>query len=119
MTLTLAWRTYFVLWNACCATNEQGIFWELSRFGTGANDYSQGNTGWPFYKDASAGADSSKREKIVQIVEWKLFNYWDKFNEHHLTTETLLEKVAEMYTDFNAIKYAKNVNDSRSVELEH
>ena len=49
----------------------------------------------------------------------KLFDHWDQFNEHHITTEQLLEKVAEMYTNFNAIKYAKNVNDSRSVELEH
>ena len=72
-----------------------------------------------FTKMLQQGQTLRRERKSFKLLNEKLFNYWDKFNEHHLTTETLLEKVAEMYTDFNAIKYAKNVNDSRSVELEH
>jgi hypothetical protein len=49
----------------------------------------------------------------------KFFDYWDQFNEHLLTPEQLLEKVAEMYTNSNAIKYAKNAKDSRNVGIGH
>jgi hypothetical protein len=49
----------------------------------------------------------------------KFFDYWDQFNEHLLTPEQLLEKVAEMYTNSNAIKYAKNANDSLNVGIDH
>jgi hypothetical protein len=72
-----------------------------------------------FTKMLQQGQTLRRERKSFKLLNEKLFNYWDKFNEHHLTTEQLLEKVAEMYTNFNAIKYAKNVNDSRSVELEH
>jgi hypothetical protein len=54
-----------------------------------------------------------QRERI-SFKLLKLFKYWDTFND---TTEQLLEKVAKIYTDFNAIKYAKNANDSRNVEI--
>ena len=72
-----------------------------------------------FTKMLQQGQTLRRERKSFKLLNEKLFNYWDKFNEHHLTTEQLLEKVAEMYTNFNAIKYAKNVIDSRSVELEH
>jgi hypothetical protein len=65
------------------------------------------------------GQTLKRERKSLKLLNEKLFDHWDQFNEHHITTEQLLEKVAEMYTNFNAIKYAKNVNDSRSVELEH
>jgi hypothetical protein len=59
----------------------------------------------------------SIKERIsFKFLHAKLFKYWDTFND---TTEQLLEKVAKIYTNFNAIKYAKNANDSRNVEIEN
>ena len=50
---------------------------------------------------ATAGADPSKRKN------------------HLVTPKQLLEKFAEMYTNSKAIKYVKNTNDSRNVEIDH
>jgi hypothetical protein len=62
------------------------------------------------------GQTLKRERKSLKLLNEKLFDHWDQFNEHHITTEQLLySNNAEMYTNFNAIKYAKNVNDSRSV----
>ena len=35
----------------------------------------------------------------------KLFKFWDDHSTYKITTEQLLEKVAEMYTSFNAVRF--------------
>ena len=65
------------------------------------------------------GQTLRRERKSFKLLNEKFFDYWDQFNEHLLTPEQLLEKVAEMYTNSNAIKYAKNANDSLNVGIDH
>ncbi len=72
-----------------------------------------------FTKLLQQGQTLRRERKSFKLLNEKFFDYWDQFNEHLLTPEQLLEKVAEMYTNSNAIKYAKNAKDSRNVGIGH
>jgi hypothetical protein len=37
------------------------------------------------------GQTLRRERKSFKLLNEKLFNYWDKFNEHHLTTEQLVK----------------------------
>jgi hypothetical protein len=59
-----------------------------------------------------------RQRKTFKELNLKLFGLWDDYSEQKITTAELLEQCAEIYTNFNAIKYAKTANDARLFELE-
>lgn len=64
------------------------------------------------------GHDLRRERKNFKDMNEKLFKLWDDHSTYKITTEQLLEKVAEMYTSFNAVRYGKNADDGREFENE-
>ncbi len=64
------------------------------------------------------GHDLRRERKNFKDMNDKLFKFWDDHSTYKVTTEQLLEKVAVMYTSFNAVRYGKNADDGRAFENE-
>lgn len=47
-----------------------------------------------------------------------LFNYWDSYNAGVDSSAELLESCAELYLEYNKVKYDKDLDDDREEELE-
>jgi hypothetical protein len=50
------------------------------------------------------GQSLRRQRKTYRELNEKLFKFWDDYNKQHLTSKELLEKCANIYTHFNAIK---------------
>ncbi|EFX78707.1 hypothetical protein DAPPUDRAFT_105073 [Daphnia pulex] len=59
-----------------------------------------------------------KERKTFRVKVAKLFSFWNDYSNSVISTEELLEKCAEIYTNFNASKFVKTVDDFRLLELE-
>ncbi|EFX61650.1 hypothetical protein DAPPUDRAFT_338577 [Daphnia pulex] len=71
-----------------------------------------------YTKMLEQGQSLRRQRKTYRELNEKLFKFWDDYNKQHLTSKELLEKCANIYTHFNAIKYAKTANDARVTEIE-
>lgn len=59
-----------------------------------------------------------RQRNTFRELNEKLFELWDDYNYQHITSSALLEKCANIYTNFNAVKYAITVNDVRVTKIE-
>jgi hypothetical protein len=71
-----------------------------------------------YTKMLEQGQSLRRQRKTYRELNEKLFKFWDDYNKQHLTSKDFLEKCANIYTHFNAIKYAKTANDARVTEIE-
>jgi CII-binding regulator of phage lambda lysogenization HflD len=59
-----------------------------------------------------------RERKTFRDLNAKIFSFWNDYSNSVISTEELLEKCAEIYTNFNASKFVKTVDDFRLFELE-
>jgi hypothetical protein len=59
-----------------------------------------------------------RERKTFRDLNAKIFSFWNDYSNSVISTEELLEKCAEIYTNFNASKFVKTVDDFRLLELE-
>ena len=71
-----------------------------------------------YTKMLEQGHQLRRQRKTFKELNLKLFGLWNDYSKQKIKTAELLEQCADIYTRFNAIKYAKTVNDARLFELE-
>jgi hypothetical protein len=64
------------------------------------------------------GQQLRRGRKTFRDLNAKLLSFWNDYSNSVISTEELLEKCAEIYTNFNASKFVKTVDDFRLFELE-
>ena len=64
------------------------------------------------------GKKLRRERKTLRDLNTKLFPFWNDYSNSVISTEELLEKCAEISTNFNASKFVKTVDDFRLLELE-
>jgi hypothetical protein len=64
------------------------------------------------------GKKLRRERKTLRDLNTKLFSFWNDYSNSVISTEELLEKCAEISTNFNASKFVKTVDDVRLLELE-
>jgi hypothetical protein len=63
------------------------------------------------------GKKLRRERKTLRDLNTKLFSFWNDYSNSVISTEELLEKCAEISTNFNASKFVKTVDDVRLLEL--